>query len=166
MALCHDEYAYAMGFSRFNPHAKSFVLSDERKKLDRERYLESLTWHQKRAYARVRLCLEAVGYFLDAKGEMPLLYLADLHRLFPPFAKALGYRGKLYSTYGQRCPAVEISFPEREGSAWILCPSFLYRHYRDNVGKDFDNDVQNAALEFCKTWLPKWNWENVVIQKK
>lgn len=166
MALCHDERDFAMGWSRRDPHAGKGLDREQREAAEkREKYLISLTPHQKRAYERVKLCLIAVGEYHEGIGALIPIVLGELHKHFPTFAKELGFKGPLYQKKGDGCPAVSISFPEDKDSAWFITPSFNYRYAsEDDKQKVQTKAVRQAALNFCKAWLPGWKWEQAKLR--
>jgi hypothetical protein len=129
---------------------------------ERRRYLASLSAHQKRAYNRVQLFLAAIGQYFVAKGEMTPIHHGELHRFFPDFAAAMGYRGTFYGRKEGRCRAIDISFPEKEGSVWFITPYDNYSRMDENARKSVHTKkARRAALNICKAWLPNWNWESV-----
>src|SRR3989344_1270606 len=162
MALCHDERDFAMGFSRHDPHASQHQTVEERRGAEkRRRYLESLPPDQKEAHERVEFCLQAVGQYFVAKGEMTPIFLGNLHQHFPAFAQRMGYNGQLYISENGRCPAISLSFPESDGSVWFITPYLSYDRLDEEGRKLVQTDTaRRAALSFCEEWLPDWNWGN------
>jgi hypothetical protein len=162
MGLCHDEWDYAMGFSRRDPHAgKTFSV---REKDDTEEYLLSLTPARKKAREAVKLFLTTVGKLLDEKGEDPPMNREELHKLFPVFAKRMEFNGLFYRLKRDRCMAVTILLrddrPEKEKSFWFIVPRHYYNTEPDRVDNHPEKDkLTEVAREVCKLWLPNWNWE-------
>lgn len=166
MSLCHDERDFAMGFSRHDPHAQR-TLDSQTKEAEkkREEYIQSLTWHQRRALDRVEFCLAAIGQYCKAKSAMVNIFTHDVHTNFPTFARRMGYRGPFYRMKDDKCPAVSITFPETEKASWILNPYLSYDFADKTLQKSVSTKkAQKAALEFCKQWLPDWDWEKVVLK--
>lgn len=161
MSLCHDERDFAMGFSRHDPHAPRHRTPGEIQSAEaRKNYLENLLPQEKEAYKRVRLCLQSAGRHIHDKGEAPHIPTHHLHEHFPAFAKRMGFAGKVYEKVNGICPAVEIAFPTRPGSIWFLMPDSDYAEMsRADREKLLTEEVLQAGLEFCKEWLPNWQWK-------
>jgi len=160
MALCHDERDFALGFTRRDPHGSRTPARSKRNS-EREWYITSLSKPQRRAYNRVQLFLAAIGQYLAAKGEVTPIHLGALHRLFPDFARAMGWRGAAYTQENGRCQAIDISYPENTGSIWLITPYDHYTNLDEQARKSVHTKrVRQAALETCRAWLPNWKWEN------
>ncbi len=165
MALCHDERDYAMGFSRHNPHVRrSRSWSDRDKEGERKKYLKSLTPHQKKAYDRLQFFLKAVGQYFVAYSQMVNITHKEMHRLFPLFAKEMGWVGPFYRQLDEKCPAVSISYPVKKNEFWFITPYHDYEHADEDEQKPVHTKkARRAALKVCKAWLPDWKWDNVVL---
>ncbi len=127
---------------------------------DREEYLGGLGQDEMLAYERVRLFLATVGKHMRAKGDCPPMYTRDMHKLFPVFAKEMGYQGKLYHSSNDVCPAISVLFPESDDAFWMMVPITWYSRLTARSQKLVDDSqpALDAALIVCKTWLPNWNW--------
>jgi len=167
MALCHDERAFAMGFTRRNPHAGNLYPYDssERETVQvRKRYIESLTPARRRAFDEVRFCFVAIGKILEEQGAMPNISPKDLHRLFSPFAKALGLRGPFYNEKNGRCKAVSIYLDDKPVDPenltyWLIDPyTFLASASESDKKRASQKKVLKAARIFCNSWLPGWDF--------
>lgn len=166
MALCHDERDFAMGFTRHDPHGSRYEItaSERRRAEERLQYLNSLKPEEKLAHERVEFCLAAVGQYFVAVGEMTPVHLSELHEHFPNFAKNMGFEGPLYAVESGRCPAIDISFPEREDTIWFLIPYFNFERLEEEAKKEAQKpEARAAALAFCKSWLPNWKWDEVKL---
>jgi hypothetical protein len=171
MALCHDERDHALGFSRYNPSAgRRRVLREQKNQASlkrREAYIAALTPARRRAYHSVKFCLVAIGRFFEERGEMVHIPAEDLHRLFPDFARAIGLRGPLYRMKDGSCPAVKIYLwgdappkDSKKKSFWFINPYLHHSHSSASLKRKVARKrTSEAAREFCRAWLPDWNWK-------
>ena len=165
MSLRSEEWEYSMGFSHRDPnaHTRSTAHEQDRQR-KREQYLESLSETEHEAYEKVEFCLAALGQYLVAIGEMPHITKEELHKHFPNFALAMGWDGSFYQQSDVGCPAVEISYPDNEGSFWLLNPYLDYSRLPQEEKKMVETEqARHAALEFLKVRFPRSNWDDVKL---
>lgn len=166
MPLCHDEWDYAMGFSRRDPYAGRRLLSgrEREQREEQARYVSSLTTAQKTAYDRVNFFIAAVGSIVWKSGRTLSIQVNEVHLLFPVFAYIMGWSGKFYVENEGKCPAVAIRFPELpEDHFYFISVGLSGNEDGKTVEAHPERDrVKFAALEVCCSWLPDWHWERFV----
>lgn len=132
---------------------------------DHDAWLLSLANGEKRAYLDVRLFLAAVGRLQLGNCCQADLNAEEVHRLFPVFAKEMGWPGPLYEVQPDtgRCPAVTLylrdDVPRKESFFWMIDP---FRYHMKEPWRLDESPVKHKVLEAaratCKEWLPDWEW--------